>query len=136
MKKTLVLCVAMFLGVLSALTVFAEGSPPEKPAGQKNLARRFSGEVVSVDAAARIFTARNAKGEMTFDASMARIAAAVKLETLKPGDRIAVYYFVMDGKNVARAVGRPTERPRPETGQRPGSSGKPAPAPETGESRE
>ena len=130
MKETSIWCVALLFVFASVMVANAQEGPTERPARVKELAKRFAGEVVSVDAAARVLVARDAKDEMVFDLRTARIARAVKLETLRPGDRIAVMYSVKEGRNVARAVGRPTEKPRPGPSEMPKSVDKPVRPPE------
>jgi Cu/Ag efflux protein CusF len=129
-KKAYMWCVTMLFVFASVMSAVAQEGQAERPARTRELAKRFSGEVVSVDAAAKTFVARDGRGEMTFDASTARIAGVVKLGTLKRGDRIAVMYSQKDGRNVARAVGRPMERPRPEAAETAKPVDKPAPATE------
>ena len=114
MRKSVIVIVGLFIGVLWVTSLPAQvnseqkpGQASERPTRARDAAKRFMGEIVSVDAAAKAFTARSGSVELTFDASLARVAPGIKWEELKAGDKIAVLYMEKDGKNVARAVGMP-----------------------------
>jgi osmotically-inducible protein OsmY len=87
MKKVLMIVVALIISVAFTTMVMA-----------------WTGEVVSVDSAAKTVVAKDKKGEMTFDVSAAKFAKNVKLEGLNAGDKITVKYEEKDGKNVATSV--------------------------------
>jgi len=99
MKKVLLIVMALIISVAFVTTVMAK----DKPEG-----KRWTGEVVSVDAAAKTIVAKNENGEMTFDVSAAKFAKDVNFEDLKAGDKIALKYVAKDGKNMATSVGKTT----------------------------
>ncbi len=139
MKRTLVLVIALFMGIVFVTGASAQVDPAEKsdatPAKRIKVTepvRRFMGEVVSVDSGAKTFVARGRKGELTFDATRAHISPAVRLGEMKAGDRVAVIYIEKDGKNMAKAVGKPAARAkRPRPGEDTSAAGKPAANPES-----
>ena len=87
MKKVLMIVVALIVSVAFVTMVMA-----------------WTGEVVSVDSAAKTVVAKDKKGEMTFDVSGAKFAKNVKLDGLNAGDKISVKYEEKDGKNMATSV--------------------------------
>ena len=108
MKKVLMIVMVLIISVAFVTTVMAQDktAAPEKAEKMAPTvkAKRWAGEVISVDAAAKTVVAKNKKGEMTFDVSAAKFAKNVKFEDLKAGDNIAVKYETKDGKNMATSV--------------------------------
>jgi phosphoribosylformylglycinamidine (FGAM) synthase-like amidotransferase family enzyme len=83
----------------------AGGDKPEK-AKKNEVVKKFSGKVVSVDAAAKTIVARRMKTDMTFDVAGAKFASNTKLENIKADDKIAIKYIEKDGRNVARDIAK------------------------------
>ena len=101
MKNVLMIVMALMISVAFVTTVMAK----DKPEG-----KRWTGEVVSVDAATKTIVAKNEKGEMTFDVSAAKFAKDVTFEDLKAGGKIALRYVAKDGRNMATSVARTTAK--------------------------
>jgi len=122
MKKVFMVVLAVLISVAFVTTVFAQAKPEAKPADkpaaaapekapapekkadkpEKKVAAKaksFKGEFVSMDAAAKTITAKDAKGEMTFD-----IAGVKKMAELKAGEKIMVRYTEKDSKMLAKTV--------------------------------
>jgi hypothetical protein len=123
LKKACMLVAAILIGLVVAVTGSAQVESDEKacqaqekvPASGKRIkttepVKRLMGELISIDMSAKTVTVKGRKGETLFDISGARIARAVKLEDLKPGDRIAVVYIEKDNKKFAKVVGKPMGR--------------------------
>ncbi len=125
MKKGLLLMLVFVVSIVFAATVFAQEAAktaPDKktvtkeaataPAAdvkapaQKKDGTRARGEVVSVDAAAKTMVVKGKKGEMTFDIANAKFAKGLKMEDLKTGDKVVVGYKEVNGKMVAKFVGK------------------------------
>ncbi len=97
----------------------SEGEAPQvqerAPRQQKRIkttepVKRFLGEVTGIDLEAGTVNVRGRKGEAMFDLSSARVCRGVRMEDLKPGDRIGVVFIERDGKKIAKAIGRPAVR--------------------------
>jgi hypothetical protein len=149
LKRTFMTVAAALIGLTVAVTGFAQvdttGTAPKTEdrvsASGKRIkttepVKRFMGELISIDIAAKTVTAKGRIGgkieESAFDLSAARIARNLKLEDLKAGDRIAVVYIEKDNKRVAKVVGKPMGRSkRMKAAEETPSPGKPSPAPET-----
>ena len=114
MKKVLMIVMVLLISVAFVTTAMAQDktAAPEKAEKMAPTvkAKRWAGEVVSVDTAAKTVVAKNKKGEMTFDVSAAKFAKNVKFEDLKAGDNIAVKYETKDGKNMATGVTKAPEK--------------------------
>jgi hypothetical protein len=128
MKKLMTVFIAILFALSMTSFCFAQApAPAPAPAPEKKMEDKckkaekeawkalkalkvkgtgWAGEVVSVDAAAKIVVAKNKKGEMTFDVSEAKFAKHVKFENLKAGDKIALKYEEKDGKNMATGVAK------------------------------
>ena len=120
MKKVLLVGLAVLLGIAFVTTVFAQ-TPAKKettttttttPATKTTPAQNetttttkqskhmaFTGKVTNMDTAAKMMTATNKKGDMTFDCSSAKM----KVEP-KAGDKVTVKYMEKDGKMMASSV--------------------------------
>jgi Cu/Ag efflux protein CusF len=127
MKKMIVSVLVVLVGLVFAAGLMAQEKPAEEPAvaSEKTMAaqkppktmkdrKKFYGEVISIDLAAKSIVAKNRKGEITFDVQSARIARNARLEEMKPGDKIGVVFFEREGRNMAAAVAKPAGRPKPE----------------------
>ncbi|HEY3277354.1 MAG TPA: hypothetical protein VGJ94_12100 [Syntrophorhabdaceae bacterium] len=123
MKKLVVLCVAIAIGFGLGTTCFADVDGLGEATEHRDMARapgkkikttepvkRFLGDLVSLDNEAKTIVAKNRKGEFVFDLSRTRVARNIKLEELKPGDRIGVVYIEKEGVKIAKVVGRPPAR--------------------------
>lgn len=144
MRKAAMMVVVILIGLAVAVTgssqVVTTGETPQvqakTPASGKRIkttepVKRFLGEVVSIDVGAKLVTAKSRRGEASFDLSNARIARSIRLEDLKPGDRIGIVYIEKDNKKVAKAVGKPMVRSkRSKVTDAPQAPEKPAPTPE------
>ncbi|MBA4417803.1 MAG: hypothetical protein C0392_07825 [Syntrophus sp. (in: bacteria)] len=130
MKKTLLLVLAVIISIAFVTTVFAQDAaktaPDKKAVTEKIVAKeataaptadvkapapkkekmRARGEVVSVDAAAKTLVIKSKKGEMTFDVANAKFGRGFKIEDAKAGDKVVVGYKEIDGKMVAKYVGK------------------------------
>jgi hypothetical protein len=101
---------------LSLLTpAHAEGEPQNVKEG-KPKKRQFTGEIVSVDAAAKTFTLRNLKNEeKTFTcAETCRMTTGDKevatLSDLKVGDRYTSIYMEEGDKNICHKLAPPKSK--------------------------
>ena len=101
MKNVLMIVMALMISVAFVTTVMAKNKPEGK---------RWTGEVVSIDAAGKTIVAKNKNGEKNFDVSAAKFAKDVTFEDLKAGDKIALRYVAKDGKNMATSVARTTAK--------------------------
>ena len=76
---------------------------PEKKAEKKGTTKakvhQYTGEVVSMDAAAKTAVVKGKKGDMTFDVATAKMKGEAKT-----GDKVMVKYAKKDGKMVASSV--------------------------------
>jgi hypothetical protein len=104
LKRLLTIVLAIIISVAFVTTVFAQAkSTPaqtsEKVPEKKIVSKTFKGELVNVDVATKTITAKDAKGEMTFD-----VAGIKKMVELKAGEKIMVMYTEKDGKMVAKTV--------------------------------
>jgi osmotically-inducible protein OsmY len=106
MKRIMIIAVAFLISTSFATLVMSQDKPAAaaEKAEKKAAAVKWSGAVVSVDTVTKTVVAKNKKGEMTFDASVAVFPKSIQFEELKAGDRIAVKYEVKDGRNVATVV--------------------------------
>ena len=114
MKKVLMIVMVLLISLAFVTTVMAQDKTTATEKAEKMAptvkAKRWAGDVVSVDMAAKTVVAKNKKGEMTFDVSAAKFAKNVKFEDLKAGDNIAVKYETKDGKNMATGVTKAPEK--------------------------
>ena len=120
MKKVLLVCLAVLLCIAFVTTVFAQTpaknettttttttpattTTPEKKDTTTTTKQSkhivFKGEVTNMDIAAKMMTAKNKKGDMTFDYSSAKM----KVEP-NAGDKVTVKYMEKDGKMMASSV--------------------------------
>lgn len=113
MKKVLMIVLAVLIGVAFVTTVFAQEKKDVNPAAaapapekakvgvkkEAPKAQGFKGEFVSADEKAKTVTAKDEKGEMTFD-----VAKIKKMAKFAAGDKMVVKYTEKDGKNVASSV--------------------------------
>jgi hypothetical protein len=118
MKKALLLVLAFVVSIafVTAAGAQAPAGSPEKPAvadtkevkaeTPKADKMRARGEVVSVDATAKTMVVKGKKGEMTFDVAGAKFGKKYALEDAKAGDKVVVSYKEIDGKMVAKYVGK------------------------------
>jgi len=130
MKKGLLLMLVFVVSIVFAATVFAQDAaktaPDKKAAAEKAVTKEAAaapaadvkapapnkdrakarGEVVSVDAAEKTMVVKGKKGEMTFDIANAKFAKGIKIEDLKAGDKVMVGYKDVNGKMVAKFVGK------------------------------
>lgn len=69
---------------------------------------KMSGEVVSLDTAAKMLTVKNKKGDMTFNVGEKTKIMMGKhkklLANLKAGDKVSVSYSQLEGKNMAEKI--------------------------------
>ena len=107
MKKVLFVCLAVFISIMFVANVFAQ-TPEKKETTTTTTTTTtkvaktmtFTGEVTNMDTDAKMMTAKNQKGDMTFDVS----AVKMKVEP-KAGDKVTVKYMEKDGKMMASWVG-------------------------------
>lgn len=103
------------LAVTLVAPAHAEGEPQNVKEG-KPKKRQFTGEVVSVDAAAKTFTLKNRKNEeKTFTcADTCRMTTGDKevatLADLKVGDRYTSTFMEQDGKNICHKLSPPKSK--------------------------
>lgn len=107
---------------------------PEKKAEKKGTTKakvhQYTGEVVSMDAAAKTAVVKGEKGDMTFD-----IATAKMKGEAKAGDKVVVKYTEKDGKMVASSVAMapgknaPAKPAAEKPAAKPAAEKAPAPAP-------
>ena len=153
MKKVLVVDFALLIGVAFVSTGFAQGTkvgtetkPAEKGPGAVDTgapsavkadaavaagaakAKMFKGEVVKFDEAAKTLVVKDAKGEKTFDVTLAK-----NMPALKAGDKVSFNYIEKDGKLMAGNFQKAGTKAPPKGAQEAVSAGvpvpKPAPAP-------
>ena len=128
MKKVLLSSLVFVISIVFAATVSAQApaqTPEKKVAAEKAVTKeaatpaadvkapapkkertRARGEVVSVDAATKTLVVKGKKGEMTFDIANVKFAKGLKTEDLKAGDKVMVGYKEVDGKMVAKFIGK------------------------------
>ena len=105
MKKVLFVCLAVFIGIMFVANVFAQTSEKKETTTTTTTTTKvaktmtFTGEVTNMDTDAKMMTAKNQKGDMTFDVS----AVKMKVEP-KAGDKVTVKYMEKDGKMMASSV--------------------------------
>ncbi len=118
--------ISVFLVLLAFVTVvFAEERPSENPAVNQEKAaaserphtkkadrKRLHGEVIHIDLSENMMIVKNKRGEFIFDIGTTRTGRGMKLEDIKPGDRIGIIYVEKDNKNVAVAMAKPPIRIR------------------------
>jgi Cu/Ag efflux protein CusF len=114
MKKMIAIVVSLLFVLSVAGLSFAAEQKAAAPAETKKEAvpakaeekapakiKHMRGEVVAVDAKAKTLTVKGKKGEMAFSVDE---KAAAKLADVKTGDKVAVKYKEMNGKNIATSV--------------------------------
>jgi hypothetical protein len=146
MKKVVMFVLAVLLSVVFVSTGFTQDKPataPEKIAttdakdvkapAPKAEKLRVRGEVVSADSAAKTMVVKSRKGEMTFDVTGAKFGRNYKIEDAKAGDRIVIAYDEVDGKMVAKYVGKQRHhgKKHPKKARTGGAEAKPTEAPAT-----
>jgi len=88
-----------------------EGAAPEKPKPKPKPKGVFMGDVIGVDAAAKMFTVKSHSGtpgeigEVTFDLGNAKLKGYKGIEDIKKGDKVSVKYM-KDGINVDKMGGK------------------------------
>lgn len=114
MKKMIAIVVSLLFVLSVAGLSFAAEQKAAAPAETKKEAapakaeekapakiKHVTGEVVAVDAKAKTLTVKGKKGDMAFTVDE---KAAAKLADVKTGDKVAVKYKEMNGKNIATSV--------------------------------
>ncbi len=120
MKKVLMMALTVVISVAFVTVVFAQapaGTPEQKTTTTtttttpekketttttkttKGKAMMFTGEVTTMDTAAKTMTVKGKKGDMTFDVSSAKMK-----DEAKAGDKVTVKYMEKDGKMMASSV--------------------------------
>lgn len=118
MKRAIVLILAVvFIAAAAGPALAAEkaaAKPVEKAKAQRP--RQHTGEVVTVDTAAKSLTVKGKNAEMVFttdDKSTVKINKDKKtLADVKLGDKVTVKYSVVDGKNMVQGI--EVKPPKPE----------------------
>lgn len=113
MRKVLLVCMAVLIGIAFMSTVFAQTSEKKETTtttspGKKETTTtitktkgmEFKGEVTNMDMATKMMSVKGKKGDMTFDVSNAKM----KVEPTA-GDKVKVKYMEKDGKMMASWVG-------------------------------
>lgn len=111
MKRALVIIVSLlfFLSFIG-LTFIAEGGMGMQSweQVQREIIKRVTGEVTAVDLKAQIITVKSGKGDVTVtcdDNTVVKMGNESKtLADIKVGDKVAVKYTRVDGKNIAKSV--------------------------------
>ncbi len=103
MKKVLSVIMATVMAFAFATVSFAAEKPAEAPKAEatkaaKTKVRHVTGEVVSVDAAAKTLTVKGRKGDVVISADDKMLAE------VQTGERVTVKYSEKDGKNVAKKI--------------------------------
>ena len=105
MKRALLVLLVLLISAAFVTTVFAQASAKPAPATEKAPAaaaiHKISGEVVGVDAAAKMLGVKGPKGEVKFDVAAAKWVGYKAMDEVKAGDKVAVKYVEKDGKMVA-----------------------------------
>jgi uncharacterized protein YxeA len=121
MKKVIAIIVSvLFVLSVAGLSFAAEKAATPAPAEKKEAApakaekkapakvKQVTGEVAAVDAAAKTLTVKGKKGDvalMADDKTSVKMGKEKKaLADVKAGDKVAVKYAEMDGKNVAKSI--------------------------------
>ncbi|MBA4418646.1 MAG: hypothetical protein C0392_12175 [Syntrophus sp. (in: bacteria)] len=117
MKKTLMIVLAAIISAAFMTTVFAQDKPtvaPDKPVqtekAGKLKAKKFDGEVASIDVAAKTILVKGKKGDITVDVGSAKFAKGYTMEDIKAGDKVIGKYMEKDGKMVALYLARKIEK--------------------------
>lgn len=124
MKNAFVLAAAVVL--ILAVAGLALGA-------ERVAVKQYTGEVVTVDAAAKSLTVKGRSAEMVFttdDKSTVTINKDKKtLADVKLGDKVTVKYSVVDGKNVVRSIAVKPPKPEAKADKKAAEAAKPAAKP-------
>jgi microtubule-associated protein 1 len=99
MKRALLVLLVLLISAAFVTTVFAQA--PAKP-----VIHKITGEVVNVDAAAKMLGVKGPKGEVKFDAATAKCSGYKAMDEVKAGDKVAVKYVEKDGKMMATQISK------------------------------
>ena len=113
MRKVLLVCMAVLIGIAFMSTVFAQTSEKKETTtttspGKKETTTtitktkgmEFKGEVTNMDMATKMMSVNGKKGDMTFDVSNAKMKGQPTA-----GYKVKVKYMEKDGKMMASWVG-------------------------------
>ena len=119
MKRALLVLLVVLLCAAFATTVFAQTAAKPAPASEKAPAAvekkaeqkeakpavmKISGDIVAVDAKAKMLGMKGPKGEMKFDVTSAKWTGYKAMDEVKAGDKVFVKYIEKDGKMVATQI--------------------------------
>jgi Cu/Ag efflux protein CusF len=141
MKKALLIALTLLVSVAFVTAVFAQppagkpaavapqkahaSAPEKKPVverkapekkGAKGKTHQYSGDVTTVDTAAKSIVVKSKKDEMSFDVGMARMKGDVK-----EGDKVTVKYTKKEGKMMASSVTKEAEKKEMKKEVKPGA---------------
>jgi Cu/Ag efflux protein CusF len=107
MKRALLVLLVLLISAAFVTTVFAQTPAKQAPATEKAPAvHKMAGEVLAVDAAAKMLSVKGAKAEMKFDVASAKWTGYKTMDEVKAGDKVSVKYVEKDGKMVATAIAK------------------------------
>ena len=107
MKRTLLVLLVLLISAAFVTTVFAQAPAKTAPAAEKAPAvHKMAGEVLAVDAAAKMLTVKGPKGEVKFNVAGAKWAGYKAMDEVKAGDKVSVQYVEKGGKMVATHIAK------------------------------
>ena len=99
MKRALLVLLVLLISAAFVTTVFAQA--PAKP-----VIHKITGEVVNVDAAAKMLAVKGPKGDVKFDVAAAKWTGYKTMDEVKAGDKVTVKYVEKDGKMAATQISK------------------------------